>query len=60
MGPKKDELLKRAQEAEKHRRSIGPVDNSPLKMTSGMPLGCLLWIVAIVVVLYHLVKRLLD
>lgn len=61
MGPKKEEILKHAreaQEAEKRRRGMEAGDNAPpRKMASGMPLGCWLWILGIGYVIYLLLKK---
>jgi hypothetical protein len=60
MGPNKDEILKRAQEAfdqEQRRRDIGARDQKPMKMTSGMPWGCWIWIVAGLALAFWLVKK---
>lgn len=60
MGPNKDEILKRAKEAfdqEERRRELNAQDLKPMKMVSGMPLGCLIWIALGIAVIIWLVKK---
>lgn len=57
---KKDELLKKVKELEaeeKHRREqVGGTDK-PTKYQTGMPLGCWLWIVFFIGLIYYGIKK---
>lgn len=60
MGPNKDELLKRAQEAfdqEQRRRELEAKDQKPLKLTSRMPMGCWIWIALGIAICIWLLKK---
>ena len=60
MGPNKDEILrnaKKAEQLEKQRREMEERDKKPLKMTSGMPLGCLLPILLAIALAFWLFKK---
>jgi hypothetical protein len=57
---KKDEILRRAEEmrkAEEERQKAEERDNRPSKYRSRTPLGCWLWVVFFVWLIYYVAKK---
>lgn len=60
MGPNKDEILKNAErlaELERQRKALEKKDEKPTKMTSSMPIGCWIWILAGIALAFWLLKK---
>ena len=60
MGPNKDEILRnaaKAAELERQRKELDRRDEKPLNLTSRMPLGCWLWILAGIALACWLLKK---
>lgn len=57
---KKDELFKKIKELEEHEKQRGKQfgdTDKPTKYQTGMPLGCWLWVIGLVIAAYFGLKK---